>query len=95
MKKIFLIHIIAFSTITCFSQVFPEKEMLKKLKAREIEMDEGNGDGVFKAKSRATKKWGMYQWMFDGVKTRELIPMEYDSVKYIPFNGAFSGKSVV
>ena len=53
-------------------------------------MDSGNGDGVFKARSRATHKWGMYQWRFKGNKVKEMIPMTYDRVDYFPFNGEFT-----
>lgn len=69
---------------------FPEKQLKKALSADIIEMDEGNGDGAFKARNKRSKKWGMFQWMYDGTKTKELIPMEYDSVRYFPFNGAFT-----
>lgn len=73
-----------------YAQGFLEKKMLKKLKAKEIKMDEGNEDGVFSARSKRSKKWGMYQWMYDGVKVDELIPMKYDSIRNFPFNGAFT-----
>ncbi len=73
-----------------FAQDFPEKEMLKKMNADKIEMDDGNGDGVFKIREKKTKKWGMYQWMYSGLKTKELIPINYDSLRYFPFNGAFT-----
>ncbi|OUS01053.1 hypothetical protein A9Q86_09930 [Flavobacteriales bacterium 33_180_T64] len=53
-------------------------------------MDEGNEDGVFKANSKRSKKWGMYQWTYEGTNVKELIPMKYDSIKYFPFNGAFT-----
>lgn len=89
MKKIGIIALILFISPFAFGQ-FPEQELKKKLKADKIEMDEGNGDGVFKARNKKTKKWGMYQWMYEGVSTTELIPMEYDSLRYFPFNGAFT-----
>lgn len=69
---------------------FPEEALKKKLKADLIEMDNGNGDGVFKARNKKTKKWGMYQWMYEGTQVNELIPMEYDSLRNIPFNGNFA-----
>ncbi len=78
-----------FSTQLAFGQL-PEKELRKKLKADSIEIDKGNGDGVFKIRNKKTKKWGIRQWIYEGVKTKELIPMEYDSVKLFPFNGAFT-----
>jgi len=84
----FLFSLFSISIVT--AQGFPEQAIKKKLKARKIEMDEGNGDGVFKAKSRKTRKWGMYQWMYEGTKVKELIPMAYDSLRYFPFNGAFT-----
>jgi len=89
MKRIGLITMVVFFSQLAFGQ-FPENELKKKLNADIIEMDLGNEDGVFKARNQKTKKWGMYQWMYSGVETDELIPMDYDSVSYIPFNGAFS-----
>lgn len=89
MKQLSLILITLLYCQLTFGQ-FPEKELLKKLKADKIEMDEGNGDGVFKARHKKTKKWGMHQWLFEGLKTKELIPMAYDAVNYFPFNGAFT-----
>ncbi|MFT6846166.1 MAG: hypothetical protein ACJAUV_002371 [Flavobacteriales bacterium] len=90
MRILLLILITAFLTTSTYSQSFPEKELLKSLKADRLEMDKGNEDGVFKARNKKTKKWGMFQWMFEGVQTKELIPMHYDSLRNIPFNGAFS-----
>lgn len=77
-------------TSSLFAQAFPEKELKKKLKADLLEMDGGNGDGVFKARNKKSKKWGMYQYMYSGTEVQVLIPMEYDSLEFIPFNGAFS-----
>jgi hypothetical protein len=60
----------------------------KKLKADIIESDKGNGDGVFRARIKKTKLWGMYQGY--GNTLIELIPAEFDSLHFIPFNGNFS-----
>lgn len=51
--------------------------------------DEGNGDGVFKARNKHTKKWGMYQ-SFDGKNVTTLVPAEYDSLRFFPFNGNYT-----
>jgi hypothetical protein len=90
MKNLLIPIIILLTLSNSFSQEFPEKELLEVLNASKISMDHGNGDGVFKAKSRKTKKWGMYQYLYEGVKVKEVIPMDYDSLKYFPFNGAFT-----
>ncbi len=89
MKKLRIAILAVFITQLALGQL-PEKELMKKFKADKIEMDEGNGDGVFKIRNKKTKKWGMHQWMYEGLNTKELIPMEYDSVRYFPFNGAFT-----
>lgn len=61
----------------------------KKLNADIIIFDEGNGDGVFKARDKATKKWGMYQSLVaDDLTT--LIPANYDSLNFFPFNGNYT-----
>ncbi|MBN2867903.1 MAG: hypothetical protein JXK08_04465, partial [Flavobacteriaceae bacterium] len=49
----------------------------KKLKADILIFDEGNGDGVFKARDKTTKKWGMYQSLGENDLTT-LIPAKYD-----------------
>jgi hypothetical protein len=78
------------TTSISYAQSFPEKKIMNKLGARKIVMDQGNEDGVFRAQSRKTKKWGMYQWMYEGTDVKILIPMEYDSIRNFPFNGAFT-----
>jgi len=88
--KTIILVVLSFLMISNVFAQFPEKEIMKKLRASEIKMDEGNGDGVFRAKSKKTNKWGMYQWMFEGTKVKEMIPMEYDSLKNFPFNGNFT-----
>ena len=90
-KTINTILLIAlFAISSSFAQEFPKKEIMKEIGAKKIEMDAGNGDGVFKAQSKKTKKWGMYQWMFEGTEVTEMIPMQYDKVDYFPVNGAFT-----
>lgn len=50
--------------------------------------DGGNGDGVFKARHKVTGKWGMFQ--YGGTEIQTLIPMEYDSLRFFPFNGMYT-----
>jgi hypothetical protein len=69
--------------------IFPEKKILKKLKASAIEIDDRNEDGVFKARSIKTKNWGMYQWI-GGNDVKELIPMSYDKIDFFEFNADFT-----
>lgn len=61
----------------------------EQLKTDIIEFDLGNGDGVFKAQHPETGKWGMYQMMMED-ELIQLIPMEYDSIKFFGFNGLFT-----
>lgn len=58
-------------------------------KSRKIEMDGGNGDGVFIAQGQQSKKWGMYQY-YDDKNIEELIPMEYDSIRFFPWNAYYT-----
>jgi len=51
-------------------------------------LDQGNGDGVFKARDKNTKKWGMYQGI-DNFDT--LIPAQYDSLDFFGWNRPFTG----
>ena len=88
--KVIIFFALSFFMINSVFAQFPEKEIMKKLNASKIKMDNGNGDGVFRAKSKKTKKWGMYQWMFEGTEVNELIPMKYDEIKDFPFNGSFT-----
>ena len=67
----------------------PENISKRSLGVDLIEHDYGNGDGVFRARNKETQKWGMFQ-NYGLNEIVELIPMQYDSVRFIPFNGAFS-----
>lgn len=53
-----------------------------------IDMDGNNGDGLFKARSEATQKWGLYQYLGDEIV--EAIPMKYDSLYHFPWNGNYT-----
>ncbi|WP_417874680.1 WG repeat-containing protein [Xanthomarina gelatinilytica] len=61
----------------------------KKLDADILIFDEGNGDGVFKARNKNTKKWGMYQSLGSEALTT-LIPANYDSINFFNFNGKYT-----
>lgn len=50
----------------------------------QIIMDPINGDGVFTIRSRSNQLWGMYQIL--GNDFREVIPMQYDSIRFYPWN---------
>ena len=61
----------------------------KALKADILIFDDGNGDGVFKARNKAIKKWGMYQSLSENdIKT--LIPAKYDSISNFGFNANYT-----
>lgn len=90
LKTTSILLLLLFTSTLLIGQSFPKQKIMKKLKARRVTMDEGNGDGVFRAQSKKTKKWGMYQWMYSGTKVKMLVPMEYDSLRNFPFNGAFT-----
>lgn len=85
-----LLVLIFFHALETAAQGFPEAEILKKHKGIAIKMDAGNEDGVFQMQGKKSQKWGMYQWMYEGTKIKELVPMEYDSLKNYPFNGNFT-----
>jgi hypothetical protein len=65
-----------------------ELEQKENLGADLIEFDWGNGDGVFKARLKRTKKWGMYQNI--GNRLQTMIPAQYDSISFFGWNGAFT-----
>ncbi|WP_338376171.1 WG repeat-containing protein [uncultured Flavobacterium sp.] len=65
------------------------KESKKQLNADILIFDESNGDNVFKARNKDSKKWGMYQSLGSrGLTT--LILANYDSVSFFPFNGKYT-----
>ena len=72
------------------AQNFPEPQMMRKFKADTLVLDEQNGDGAFKLRHKRSQKWGLYQWLYRGLMTRELIPMEYDSLEFIGINRPFT-----
>lgn len=61
----------------------------KKLKADILIFDEGNGDGVFKARKKLTKKWGMYQSLGEN-DLKTLIPAKYDSIRFFGYNSKYT-----
>lgn len=64
-------------------------ESKKQLNADILIFDESNGDNVFKARNKDSKKWGMYQSLGSrGLTT--LIPANYDSISFFPFNGKYT-----
>ncbi len=65
------------------------KESKKKLNADILIFDEGNGDGVFKARNKASKKWGMYQSLGEKDITT-LIPAKYDSIRFYSYNSKYT-----
>ena len=66
MRKIFLLHLILLFTITCFSQEISQKEIRKKMKAKEIILGYNYGEEMVLAKMKSTKKWGLYN-VFSGM----------------------------
>jgi hypothetical protein len=53
-----------------------------------IDLDNENGDGLFKARSETSEKWGLYQYLGDEIV--EAIPMKYDSLYHFPWNGNYT-----
>lgn len=92
-------NIIKFFTLliilTVFNRAFSQDEQLtKKLKkllnAKEIVWDEYNGDGVLKAQSKASGKWGMYQYYYDNKRPKMLVQMKYDSLGFYDYSSNYT-----
>lgn len=84
-----LILVLALASASLSAQEITPK-ILKKIGASEYKMDRYNEDGVFIAKNKKTKKWGMFQaWSESDIK--EMIPMAYDSIHFFQFNGLVTG----
>lgn len=88
MKNTILALLIFSCTVTFGQEITPA--ILKKINASEHKLDVNNGDGVFLAKNKETKKWGMYQAWSDKDIT-EMIPPQYDSIDFFGFNSRFTG----
>jgi hypothetical protein len=88
--KIMMVLVISLMGYNGFAQNFPERQMLRKFKADTLALDEINQDGAFKLRGKRSGKWGLYQWLYRGLMTRELIPMKYDSLDFIGFNAPFT-----
>ena len=65
------------------------KTARKELRADIVEMDKGNGDGVFRARNSQTKQWGMFQSIGKN-NFIEMIPMQFDSLRFFNWNGSFT-----
>jgi hypothetical protein len=89
MKKL-LLFIQLFYFLQAFSQgvdLFDEtviNKIKRKLSADSIIPDPYNEDGVYNARNKKTKKWGMYQ------NFKEFIPARYDSIDFFGFNHPFT-----
>ena len=64
--------------------------ILKKINASTYRPDGKNGDGVMLAKSKKTKKWGMYQ-AWNEKNITEMIPAVYDSIDFFEVNAPLTG----
>jgi hypothetical protein len=88
MKKIATITLLFIASLSYAQEITPD--ILKKINASELKLDENNGDGVFVAKNKKTNKWGMYQaWSVNEIK--EMIPPQYDSIDFFGFNAKLTG----
>jgi hypothetical protein len=65
-------------------------KLLIKIKANEYKLDKYNEDGVFLAKIKKTKKWGMYQLGSEN-NAIMMIPPLYDSIDFFRYNGLITG----
>ncbi|WP_417589939.1 WG repeat-containing protein [Owenweeksia hongkongensis] len=65
------------------------KNAKQTLNADIVVFDKNNGDGVFKARSRETQKWGLFQSL-SSEAIDELIPMTYDSLRFTPVNNPYT-----
>ena len=72
------------------AQEFPKPQMMRKFKADSLILDTQKSDGSFKFREKNSQKWGLHQWLYRGLMTRELIPTKYDSLDFIPYNGSFT-----
>lgn len=87
MKQALIMIIIFFLATSVFTQTLAEKGLLEKLNADQIEMDQENQDGTFKARNKTSKKWGIFQLSSTLV---EMIPMKYDSLEFFEVNAKFT-----
>lgn len=88
MKK--LLVLLLFLIVSGVSGQEINPRILKKINASEYKLDKNNEDGVFLAKNKKTKKWGMYQaWSEKDIK--EMIPPNYDSIEFFGFNARLTG----
>lgn len=53
-----------------------------------LDLDHNNGDGLFKARSKDNRKWGIFQYLGD--EFIEAVPMKYDSIHHFPWNGRYT-----
>jgi|GEM_PF-1473982 len=72
------------------AQEFPKPQMMRKFRADSLVWDEQKNDGSFKIREEKSQKWGLYQWLYRGLMTRELIAPKYDSLDFILFSAPFS-----
>lgn len=79
-----------FFSVSVYSQALLESELLQNLNADLIVTDANNKDGIFMARNKTTKKWGMFQFTYNSSKPLVLIPMKYDALKFFVGNEKFT-----
>jgi len=76
-----------------FSQPYPKKDILKKMKAKDLVWGEYYGEDVVLAKMKSTKKWGLYsvyQGMdIDDFSFEEFVPPLFDSLNFFQLEDRF------
>ena len=84
MIKTFLIPLIALFTINSFSQEVSQKEIRKKMKAKEIIWNDSSGEEMVLAKMKSTKKWGLYavSMNMQEFSFEEVIFPKFDSLSF-------------
>ena len=84
-----LMTLILFIYPVIYGQQYYDRVFAKKLKADKSIADPINGDGVYTVRNKKTQKWGMCQ-VYSKKKARLIIPMQYDSIRFYPFNAFYT-----
>lgn len=89
MRIIYIFILTIFSAQILIAQNIDEKKLIKSMRATEIIWDTENGDGVFIAQFKSSKKWGMFQ-LIEGMRYKTLVLPKYDSLGFFSFNGSYT-----
>lgn len=93
LKKISLIAITVLLSKVAFAQPYQKKDILKKIKAKDLIWGDYFGEDAILAKMKSTKKWGLYRvdsgMEIEDLEVEEIVSPKFDSLSFFNWEDRF------